>query len=385
MAMEDKDYYEILGVSKDASQAEIRKAFQKKAAQLHPDVNKAPDAQEKFKDVSEAYAVLSDEDKRKRYDAMRSGVPFAGAAGSSQTPGGYGYGSPFGGSGDPFGFGGFPFGGGFRTTGSRRTARSYNPKAGADVAYNLDLDDATAAKGTKRGVTYQRYAPCEACHGQGSVHAEHAETCPTCGGTGHISVDLSGLFGFGVFETECPECEGSGKVVADPCYECGGTGRVLTASEVVVDVPAGSHDGDVIRIKGMGNAGTNGMPAGDFVCRVGVASERVTRKQSYGVQIIGFMLPFLVEGIVTLAMGYAGNLFFPIVFMVVGIFLVASDGIKKSGRWWRNAGSAFLSGFLLGLIFALLIGAMNSCSMSMMHSQAASAPAGGMGSGTVSG
>lgn len=379
MAMEDKDYYEILGVSKDASQAEIRKAFQKKAAALHPDVNKAPDAQEKFKDVSEAYAVLSDEEKRRRYDAMRSGVPFAGASGGgSQTPGGYG------GYGDPFGFGGFPFGGGFRQTGSRRQSRSYNPKAGADVTYNLDIDDATAAKGTRRGVTYQRYATCEACHGQGSVTAEHAETCPTCGGTGHISVDLTGLFGFGVFEMECPECEGSGKVVADPCYECGGTGRVLTASEVVVDVPAGSHDGDVIRVKGMGNAGTNGMQAGDFVCRVGVPSERVTRRQSYGMQIIGFMVPFLIEGIIMAALGYTGNLIFPIVFLVVGAILVASDGIKRRARWWRNAGSAFMSGFLLGLIFALLIGAMNSCSVSMMRSSAASAPR-GMGAGTVSG
>lgn len=383
MAMEDKDYYEILGVSKDASQAEIRKAFQKKAATLHPDVNKAPDAQEKFKDVSEAYAVLSDEDKRRRYDAMRSGVPFAGAGGS-QTPGGYGA-DPFGGAGDPFGFGGFPFGGGFRTTGSRRPSRSYNPKAGADVRYNLDLDDATATKGTKRGVTYQRYAPCEACHGQGSIHAEHAETCPTCGGTGHISVDLTGLFGFGVFETECPECQGSGKVVVDPCYECGGTGRVLTASEVVVDVPAGSHDGDVIRIKGMGNAGTNGMQAGDFVCRVGVPSERVTRRQSYGMQIIGFMVPFLVEGLISMALGYAGNLFFPIVFIVVGVILVAGDGIKKRARWWRNAGSALLSGFLLGLIFALLIGAMNSCALNVASSSAGSMPSGGMGSGAVSG
>ena len=270
-AMNEKDYYAILGVESSATTDEIRRAFQKKARKLHPDVNKAPDAEEKFKEVSEAYAVLSDESKRKRYDAMRSGSPFAG----SGFGGSYGgsYGGPAG-AGSPFGWG-FPFGGAGQAQSGTRS-RSYNPRAGADVVYELTLDDEAAKSGTKRGVTYQRYVACEACSGHGSVESEHAETCPTCGGSGHIHVDLSGIFGFGVVEMGCPECEGTGKVVANPCESCGGSGRVLSASEVVVEVPAGSHDGDEIRLEGKGNAGTNASSAGDFVCRVRVPSEQMS-------------------------------------------------------------------------------------------------------------
>lgn len=176
-SMNDKDYYAILGVDKDASTEDIRKAFQQKARKLHPDVNKAPDAEEKFKEVSEAYAVLSDPEKRSRYDAMRSGSPFAGSTGTTGSPyaGGYGYGG-----GDPFGWG-FPFGtnGYSRRASSRGRSRSYNPRVGSDVIFDLTLDAATAEKGASRGVTYQRYAACEVCHGKGSVQAEHSETCPT--------------------------------------------------------------------------------------------------------------------------------------------------------------------------------------------------------------
>jgi DnaJ-class molecular chaperone len=292
--MNEKDYYAILGVSKDASTDEIRKAFQQKARKLHPDVNKAPDAEERFKEVSEAYAVLSDEQKRSRYDAMRSGSPFGAPAYGGGTQG-YGAPSdPFAGA-DPFGWG-FPFGGAaYRRTSTRRS-RAYNPRAGADVTIDVELDQETARKGTRRGVTYQRYVACDVCHGSGSVVSEHAETCPTCGGSGHISLDLTGLFGFGVMEMECPECEGAGKVVADPCEACGGSGRVLSASEVVVDIPANSHDGDEVRVKGMGNAGTNGSSSGDFVCRVGVAAERVNALQARGFQTVGFMLPFCGAG-----------------------------------------------------------------------------------------
>ena len=221
-SMNDKDYYAILGVEKDASTEEIRKAFQQKARKLHPDVNKAPDAEERFKEVSEAYAVLSDPDKRKRYDAMRSGNPFAGGYGGAASSQG-GYADPFAGS--PFGWG--PFGG----AASRRRSRAYNPRSGDDVIFDLTVDAATAAKGTRRGVTYQRYVSCSSCHGSGSVKSEHSETCPTCGGRGSITVD-TGLFG--VMVMTCPECEGTGRVVADPCSACGGTGRTLSASEVIM-------------------------------------------------------------------------------------------------------------------------------------------------------
>lgn len=347
-SMNDKDYYSILGVQKDASSDEIRKAFQQKARKLHPDVNKAPDAEERFKEVSEAYAVLSDPDKRKRYDAMRSGSPFAGYGSPSNPQGGYS---------DPFGgFGGNPFGWGPFGASSSRRSRAYRPRAGADVVYELTVDAATASKGTRRGVTYQRYASCEVCHGTGSVQSEHSETCPTCGGRGSITVD-TGLFG--VMMMTCPECEGTGKVVADPCHACGGSGRVLTASEVVVDIPAGSHDGDEVRVSGMGNAGTNGSSTGDFVCRVCVPEERLTRSQANGFNFIGFAVPFVVLGLLTSTI--SSLLFMIVVPVAIGLYLVIRDGVKMSARWWRNAGIAVANGASNGLMIALVFVMMFSC------------------------
>lgn len=348
-SMNDKDYYAILGVDKDASSEEIRKAFQTKARKLHPDVNKAPDAEEKFKELSEAYAVLSDDDKRKRYDAMRAGSPFAGASAPTSPQGDYA---------DPFGFGGNPFGWGpFGSTTSRRRSRAYRPRAGADVVFELTVDAETAAAGAKRGVTYQRYVPCDVCHGSGSVVSEHATTCPTCGGRGHITVD-TGLFG--VMGMTCPECEGTGRVVADPCSACSGSGRVLSASEVVVDIPAGTHDGYEIHIEGMGNAGTNGSSAGDFVCRVCVPEERLTHRQATGCNIIGFALPFLVLGLLTGTLS-AAVLVFVLVVLAFGLYEVIRDGVRRSGRWWRNAGVAVLNGVTNGLVIYLIFFAMYSC------------------------
>lgn len=361
-SMNEKDYYAILGVDKSATTDEIRKAFQQKARKLHPDVNKAPDAEEKFKEVSEAYAVLSDEDKRRRYDAMRSGVPFAGSSQGGYYGGGYGGDTAGYGGGDPFGWG-FPFGGvdmgGYRRQQRTMRSRSYNPKAGADIVYEVNLTDKEAETGIKRGITYQRYATCESCHGSGSVHTDHAETCPTCNGTGRITLNLADLLGFGVVEMECPECEGSGRVVADPCDVCGGAGRVLTASEIVVDIPADSHDGAEVRVPGMGNAGTNGEASGDFVCRVSVPSEKLTRHQSTGFQLLGFIAPFLVFGLISGTL--ASMSVFVILCTVIGVLLVARDGVKQSKHWWRNAWRSFLYGVSNGLVFALLTVAMYSC------------------------
>ena len=358
-SMNDKDYYEILGVPKDATTDQIRKAFQQKARKLHPDVNKEPDAEERFKEVSEAYAVLSDADKRKRYDAMRSGSPFAGAS-AGYGQGGYnrGYGDPFAGAG-PFAWG--PFGTGYVSSSRRSSSRAYNPRAGADVVFELNLDAEKAKAGCRRGVTYQRYAACDVCHGAGSVRSEHAETCPTCGGRGRISVDLGSIFGIGVMEMECPECEGTGKVVADPCEACGGSGRTLTASEVVVDVPAGSHDGDEVRVPGMGNAGTNGEKPGDFVARVVVPEERLTNRAANGFYLVGFALPFVVLSLIT--SGTAS--FFGCFLLVVGLVIGFGNGVGKSGRWWRHAGAAIGNGISSGIVLAIFFTALNSCTVGL--------------------
>lgn len=352
-SMNDKDYYAILGVSESATKDEIRKAFQQKARKLHPDVNKEPDAEERFKEVSEAYAVLSDEDKRKRYDAMRSGSPFSSA----------GYGGSTGGYSDPFA-GGYaswgPFGSyGRSSSRSSRSSRSYNPKQGADVTVDVTLDAEKAKTGYRRGITYQRYCSCEVCHGSGSVRSEHAETCPTCSGRGRISVDMSSIFGIGVMEVECPECEGSGRVVADPCSSCGGTGRTLSASEVVVDIPANAHDGDEVRVSGMGNAGTNGKPAGDFVARVCVPEERLTSRQSAGFSLFGFALPFIVFGFVTGTL--ASMSIFVIVLAAAGLWFAFGKGVGKNIHWWKKAGASILNGASSGFVFALVMSLMFSC------------------------
>lgn len=346
-SMNEKDYYAILEVDEGASTDEIRRAFQKKARKLHPDVNKEPDAEDRFKEVSEAYAVLSDEGKRKRYDAMRSGMPFAGGyAGGASS--GAGQGSPF--------TGGFPFDNAWTGswTSGQTTSRSYRPRAGADIHFEVDLDHDAVQKGVRRGVTYQHYATCEVCHGAGSVEHTEATTCPTCGGVGSMRVDLGGIFGFGYFDVTCPECEGSGKVVVDPCTACGGSGRVLTATEVVVDIPADSHDGDEVRVEGMGNAGTNGREAGDFVCVVRVAEERVTPQQQNGLRLAGIGIPILVLGIFRTP--------FSLLSVVLGAVMIASglamsfkDGVHFNMRWLRQAGAALAGGAISGLVVALLL------------------------------
>ena len=351
-SMTEKDYYKILGVSETATTDEIRKAFQQLARKLHPDINKEPDAEERFKEVSEAYAVLSDADKRKRYDAMRSGMPYASSTGSYSQGYSGGYTTS-----DPFGWG-WPFTTTYTNTTTTRS-HGYNPRAGADVTFDLNLGADVASAGTRKGVTYQRYVSCSACSGKGSVTSDHAETCPTCNGSGHISLDLTSMLGFGVIDMECPECGGAGRVVVDPCSVCGGSGRVLSASEVVIDVPANSHDGDEVRVANMGNAGTNGEATGDFVCRVGVEGERLHARQAGGFRTIGFAIPFIVAGIFTRSL--LAMLFFIILLLVSGGFAAFSDGINHPARWWKHAVTQIARGASQGLVFAFFMVLMISC------------------------
>ena len=352
--MNDKDYYAILGVSKDATKKEIQKAFQQKARKLHPDVNKEPDAEERFKEVSEAYAVLSDEQKRSRYDAMRSGSPFAGAPTSSPYNGGY---SGYPGGASPFG--GFPFGGAWGQ--QRRSAAAYKPENGADVVVDVELSGDEAKKGARKSVTYRKYGSCSHCGGSGSVSTDHSHVCPSCGGTGYIDVDLSFLFGAGTFQSVCPECGGSGKVVADPCPDCGGTGRTLVTSEAVIEFPAGTHDGDQIRLTGMGHAGTNGASGGDLVGRAHVAAERLDGKAARGFYLVGFFLPFLVLSAISGVFSvFALCCFIP---SIVGIFMIVSDDVlHRSLLWWKRGLGQVFNGAANGFMFALVAVWFTSCS-----------------------
>ena len=347
-SMNDKDYYKILGVDSQATSEQIRRAFQKKARTLHPDVNKEPDAEEKFKIVSEAYAVLSDEDKRRRYDAMRSGNPFASAQG---TPSNYPQGAPW------------PFGSSWTSPfGSTQVGRgyAYNPQAGADVVIQVDFDVDTAKSGCKRKITYNHYETCEVCHGAGSVEADVSETCPTCHGTGRLEINLEDLFGFGNISTVCPECNGTGRIVKNPCHACSGTGRKLTSSVIEVEVPAGVHDGETIRIKGKGNAGTNGSSTGDFVVRVGVPAERLEPRQAAGFRLFGFMVPFL--SLAVLSGSFIGALFDLAITLCISFFLIFRGGFEKKGLiWWQNGGRAVLGGIANGLVIAIFVFAFQSC------------------------
>ncbi len=359
--MTDKDYYAILGVETSATTEEIRKAFQKKARVLHPDVNKAPDAEERFKEVSEAYAVLSDDEKRRRYDLMRAGVPYTGTSSPQGAPH-----NPWAGTGSPFG-GPFPFGGAAR----RSSRRAYKPEAGADVIYELVVDRDDPKSFRHRTITYQRYVPCDVCDGRGSVEEHAYDTCPTCGGSGHINVDLNDVlggfgFGFGTMVMECPECRGTGRVVAGACSKCAGTGRVMERSEVEVDIPANAHDGSEIRIPGMGNAGTNNERTGDFVCRIVVPAERLSRRSANGFSAIGLGLIILIVGL--LFMGFSPLEFSVMIVAAVpaiyGIFLVLSEGVlHRASGWWRKAGQTIIGGMSQGLMVAIFLVLFMSCTM----------------------
>ncbi len=359
--MNEKDYYAILGVSKDATAKEIQKAFQQKARKLHPDVNKEPDAEERFKEVSEAYAVLSDEQKRARYDAMRSGSPFAGASSSPSSYGG-GYSGGYSGGYGGFPFSGFPFDG---ASGRGRRGSAFNPEVGADIVVDIDLTAEQAKNGARRAVKYRRYEPCDHCHGVGSVSAEHAHTCPSCGGSGAVEVDLSFMFGAGAFQTVCPECGGSGKVISDPCPDCGGTGRTPVVTEAVIEFPAGVHDGDQVRVPQMGHAGTNGASGGDLVGRARVTAERLEGRASIGFYIMGLVLPFLILSAAADVIAYFSVLILPLLF---GAFLVLSDGVAgRSGVWWKRGATQLANGFTNGLLFAILSVGMTRCGAGMAY------------------
>lgn len=259
-----KDLYEILGVSKDASESEIKKAFRRRARELHPDVNKAADAEDQFKELNEAYDVLSDPNKRAQYDRFGT-IP--GAAGGGYG-GGSGYvdfddlfGGGFGGMGDIFSsfFGGQGGQGG-------RPAR----KEGRDMGVGLRITLEEVACGVEKEIVYDRLAPCPDCKGTGLGENGKVVTCPECGGKGRVVSVQRTFLGDMQTATTCKKCNGTGSSIENPCPECEGQGRVPDRQRVTVKVPAGIRDGQQLRVGGFGEAGIQGAQAGDFIvtCRV---------------------------------------------------------------------------------------------------------------------
>lgn len=253
-----KDLYEVLGVSKGATDDEIKKAFRRKARTLHPDVNKAPNAEEQFKELNEAYDVLSDAQKRAQYDRFGT-IP--GASGT----GGYGtvdFDDMFGGFGMGDIFSTF-FGG---AAGGRTTTR----REGRDMGVGLRLTLEEVATGVKKEIVYDRLAPCDACGGTGRPEGSHEVDCPDCHGCGRVTTVQRTFLGDMRTETTCGRCGGTGRIIDNPCEECGGQGRVPDRQHVSVEVPAGIREGQQLRVSGFGEAGIRGAAAGDLIvtCRI---------------------------------------------------------------------------------------------------------------------
>ena len=264
MATTDRDYYELLGVSRGASEAEIKKAFRALARELHPDVSDHPEAEERFKQVVEAYEVLSKPETRELYDRFGH----AGLRSGGYQPTGVDFGSLS----DLFSafFGDDLLGGG-----AARPTR----QRGADIAAEVEIDLAEAAEGVKREFTFEAEAVCGVCEGSGMEPGTEAVTCPTCNGQGMFQQVSQSLFGQLVRTQACPSCGGAGKVIEHPCKNCAGSGRELEERKLEVEIPAGIHDRQPIRISGEGHAGNRGGRAGDVYVLVRVRpDERFVRE-----------------------------------------------------------------------------------------------------------
>ncbi len=251
-----RDYYEVLGISRDASAEEIKKAFRKLAFQYHPDRNKEDGAADKFKEVNEAYEVLSDADKRSAYDR------FGHDAANGQNPFGRGFeGFDMGGFGDIF----------EAFFGGSGNARRQTVRRGADLRYRVSLSFEEAALGVEKELEISRTEVCEVCHGTRSEPGSQPQRCPSCDGTGEVRRVQRSLFGQFINTAVCSQCQGEGTIVSDPCKNCKGSGYTKQKRKVSVKIPAGVDNDNVVRLSGEGHAGQRGGPAGNLLVEVVVA------------------------------------------------------------------------------------------------------------------
>lgn len=255
--MAKRDYYEVLGVSKTANDDEIKKAYRGLAKKYHPDVCKEPDAEAKFKEVQEAYEVLSDSTKRQQYDQFGHDGPNMGANGF----GGFDFGGGFGGFEDIFSsfFGG----------GSRRRSQN-GPSRGRNIKTSVVLTFEEAAFGVEKEITLSKLDTCKDCSGTGAMSGKDIETCPKCRGRGRVVVEQNSIFGRVQTETTCPSCGGKGKIIKNKCTTCHGEGRVKNVSKLKVKIPSGIEDDQTLTVSGKGEAGLNGGMNGDLFINVTV-------------------------------------------------------------------------------------------------------------------
>ncbi len=282
-----RDYYEVLGVSRDASEDDIKKAYRKKAKECHPDLH--PDdkeAVERFKELNEANEVLMDKDKRARYDQFGFEDPMGGMGGNPFS-GGF----DFGGMGGMGGMGDILdqlFNGGMGS----RTARSQGPVQGNDLRYELKITFEEAAKGCEKSFEIYRNELCDTCKGSGAKPGTTPKTCTTCQGRGQVRTSS----GFMTTVRTCPTCGGTGKVITDKCTGCGGSGRVRRKRTVTVKVPAGIDNGQTIIMNGQGEPGLRGGPAGDLYITVGVRPHKLFRREGYNL-ILDFPVSFVLAAL----------------------------------------------------------------------------------------
>ena len=287
---EKRDYYEVLGIGKNATDAEIKSAYRKLAKKYHPDLNPGDkEAEEKFKEVNEANDVLSDPQKRQRYDQFGfAGVdPNYAAANGGGGAGGFGGG--FGGVdlGDIFGdiFGG-GFGGGFSGFGGGSSTRTANaPRKGHDIQASVILTFEEAAHGCSKKITINRQDTCPDCGGTGAAKGTSPETCPDCGGRGYVVTQQRTPFGVMQSQQPCSHCGGRGTIIRNPCKTCRGTGKTAARKSLEINIPAGIDDDQNIALRGQGDAGSNGGPAGDVIVHVTVKADPMFERDGYDVTI----------------------------------------------------------------------------------------------------
>ncbi len=286
---EKRDYYEVLGIGKNATDAEIKSAYRKLAKKYHPDLNPGnKEAEEKFKEVNEANDVLSDPQKRQRYDQFGfAGVDPNYAAATGGGAGGVGGGFGGGDLGDIFGdiLGG-GFGGGFGGFGGGSSTRTANaPRKGHDIQASVILTFEEAAHGCSKKITINRQDTCPDCGGTGAAKGTSPETCPDCGGRGYVVTQQRTPFGVMQSQQPCSHCGGRGTIIRNPCKTCRGTGKTAARKSLEINIPAGIDDDQNIALRGQGDAGSNGGPAGDVIVHVTVKADPMFERDGYDVTI----------------------------------------------------------------------------------------------------
>jgi len=276
-----RDYYEVLGVDKGVNDDDLKKAYRKAAKKYHPDLHPGDaEAEKNFKEVNEAYEILSDKEKRARYDQFgHAGVDPNFGAGQGGNPFGGGFGG-FGDFGDLGDILGSMFGGGF---GGQRRRDPNAPRRGADTATSIVISFMEAAKGCKKEIRVTRTESCSECSGSGAEKGTQPKTCQNCHGTGQVTMGQRTPFGVIQTQGACETCRGTGKIIDKPCRKCAGKGRIRSTTEKIIDIPAGIDDGQGITLRGGGDAGINGGPSGDLHITVSVRPHPVFEREGYDI------------------------------------------------------------------------------------------------------